>query len=346
MVRRMLVGVIIMSSACGVVAAGVPQLLNYQGKLANAQGQPIDGEAAVGFGFYDAETEGTLLYSEQQTVTCTNGIFHVLIGNGTVLDGDFAAISAGGNVWLEITVAGQAMSPRQRIGSVVFALKAGTIDDSSPAMQALQARLAALEQKLQAVSFDGSTLLVSGANVQIVNGMGSTNTKNTCGNLVVGYNEVRGAGATRRSGSHNIVVGPKHEYTSYGGIVAGEYNGIHGAYASVTGGFENEAEGLSSSITGGWECLATGAYSSVTGGYFSTASGLYAGVSGGYRNTASGQHSSVSGGNVNNAAGLNSSVSGGTTNLADGESSSVSGGYLRQALGPADGGGGGWWADF
>ena len=99
----------------------VPQLLNYQGKLTDAGGQPIDGSVTVGFGFYDAESDGNLLYAEEQTVTGAQGIFHVLIGSGSNRQGDFAAICASESVWLGIVVDPQApepqvMEPRQRIG--------------------------------------------------------------------------------------------------------------------------------------------------------------------------------------------------------------------------------------
>ncbi|HCG28775.1 MAG TPA: hypothetical protein DEU95_03285, partial [Chloroflexi bacterium] len=77
------------------------------------------------------------------------------------------------------------------------------------------------------------TALFSGCNVQIINGQGSTATVNGKGNLIVGYNEDNG---DTRTGSHNVVVGSSHTYSSYGGLVAGYDNIISGDYASVSGG--------------------------------------------------------------------------------------------------------------
>ena len=79
--------------------------------------------------------------------------------------------------------------------------------------------------------------LFSGCNVQIVNGEGDTETTNELGNLIVGYNKNE-FGASR-SGSHNLVVGDHHEYSSFGGFVAGVANTIVGQYASVSGGEGN-----------------------------------------------------------------------------------------------------------
>jgi hypothetical protein len=43
---------------------------------------------------------------------------------------------------------------------------------------------------------------------------------NGLGNVVIGYNEPRGAGDDR-SGSHNLVIGSQNNFSSYGGFMAG-----------------------------------------------------------------------------------------------------------------------------
>ncbi len=55
----------------------------------------------------------------------------------------------------------------------------------------LKARLAEVEDKLSAVSYDNNQkkLLIEGVNVQIVNGAGTTDTANSTGNLIIGYNK-------------------------------------------------------------------------------------------------------------------------------------------------------------
>ena len=119
--------------AGGALAADVPQLLNYQGKLTDDLGDPMTGPVDLGFGFFDAPTAGTLLYYEEQTaVEVIDGIFHVLIGNGANQQGAFADIASTDTVYLEITSDPQGTPlvfvPRQQIVSCVFALKAGDAD--------------------------------------------------------------------------------------------------------------------------------------------------------------------------------------------------------------------------
>ena len=176
------------------------------------------------------------------------------------------------------------------------------------------------------------TIRISGVNVQIVNNMGSTSTVNGVGNLIVGYQEQRG-GVDNRTGSHNIVVGVNHNYSSYGGLVVGQGSTISGPFSSVSGGRGNTASADSASVSGGDTNTANGQASSVSGGRDNTASGDFASVSGGNTNTAGGLRASVSGGDMNTASGEDASVSGGNMNTASGPRASVSGGRNNEASG-------------
>jgi hypothetical protein len=96
-------------------------------------------------------------------------------------------------------------------------------------------------------------------------GSGDTDGITGLGNLIVGYNE-QDTPPKSRYGSHNLVVGTKHGYTSHAGLVAGYDNKITGPFASVSGGMENEASGDYSSVSGGCNNEASGTYSSISGG--------------------------------------------------------------------------------
>jgi hypothetical protein len=201
--------------------------------------------------------------------------------------------------------------------------------------QAVQ--IANLQQITQYMSVDNSTInglagphvIFSGANVHIESGAGATNDNGSLtglGNLVIGYNEMVFNSSAQRGGSHNLIVGPEHTYSSYGGLVAGWYNAVTAAFTSVSGGEQNIASGGAASVCGGAGNLANGNYASVSGGVSNTASGLYGSVSGGGGNIASGIYASVSAGAGNIASGNYGSVSGGGANTAVGEYASVSGG--------------------
>jgi hypothetical protein len=203
-------------------------------------------------------------------------------------------------------------------------------------VQAQETRLAALESLLVHFSRSGNEITISGANLNIVNGMGSTETTNSLGNLVIGYNELRGPeDSDIRTGSHTLVIGKWNNFSSFGGIVAGSYNETSGRYASIISGLDSIATGNWSTVTGGVQNIASGEYASVSGGLQNEASGFASWVGGGAQNSAIGDYATVSGGELN-VAGPRASVSGGASNLASGIHSSISGGLERTATGPYD----------
>ncbi len=136
--------------------------------------------------------------------------------------------------------------------------------------KALEQRVAELERTIidlkstfKGVRRKGSTLVFNNMNVQITNGKGSTAAINGRGNLIVGYNESRGSDS--RKGSHNVVVGAKNDFSSFGGLVGGYNNSLSGRYSFIGGGHNNVASGDYSAITSGSKNKAKGKYSSING---------------------------------------------------------------------------------
>lgn len=139
------------------------------------------------------------------------------------------------------------------------------------------------------------TVRFEGVNVQIVSGSGDTQGQvNGVGNLIIGYNEP--LGPTTHIGSHNLIVGEGHSYSSFGGMVIGQANTISGQFATICGGQSNTASGFGCSILGGQQNKATSFDDTVSGGRLNTASGDFSNVSGGNNNVAAGNLSTVSGG--------------------------------------------------
>ncbi|MGI1678378.1 MAG: hypothetical protein K6L75_06595 [Cellvibrionaceae bacterium] len=197
----------------------------------------------------------------------------------------------------------------------------------------------------------------SAVNLHLNNGEASKNTEtiNGLGNLIIGFDEesistrnVCSHGGfdsdaifcqsnghvwstIHKSGSHNLVVGPQHNYSQSGGFVSGMNNTINQISASISGGSVNTASGFLSSVSGGSGNTASGYLSSVSGGINNLADGINSSILGGERNSASGDRSSISGGDSNTSSGYRSSVSGGLSNTAGGTYSSVSGGDGRNA---------------
>lgn len=213
-----------------------------------------------------------------------------------------------------------------------------------------------LDPYLSVTEGERPNVLFKGVNVQIVNGMGSTATVNGVGNLIVGYNEERLDGDSHcsygnfdansclsdghewqlnhKSGSHNVIVGAEHNYSKYGGIVAGRKNSSAAPYASVSGGTNNWALLDGASVSGGTSNRALSYYSSVSGGSRNTAAGTYSSVSGGEDNQTFASYASVSGGSKNTASSLRSSISGGKLLSTSQENGWIAGTGTEQAPGP------------
>jgi hypothetical protein len=242
------------------------------------------------------------------------------------------------------------------LGMTVWAGTAHASGSGTPTMSSLQSQINALQQRLShdesaihgmssllggvSLSRDGSTLVVTGhgrdsrsalttvlfkgVNVQVVNGTGIETKVNGLGNLIVGYADNTGGGP--RTGSHNLITGDNGAWTSYGGLLAGDFNQIHGPFDSIPGGRSSTATGFDSTVAGGAGNLASGFAASANGGIANVANGFYATTSGGSLNTARGEASSVSGGRHNIAFGNAASVSGGLNNTARGMNDSILGG--------------------
>jgi hypothetical protein len=204
----------------------------------------------------------------------------------------------------------------------------------------LWGRVGALERTLTHVTSETGAgglpeVRITGANLRLVNGLRATATTNGLGNLLVGYNEPR-QGGNAETGSHNVVVGQGHNFSSFGGLVVGRQNEISGAFAAVSGGFDNTASGASAAVSGGIFNRASGESAAVSGGFDNTASASATSISGGRGNTANGESATVNGGHGNTASGHTAAISGGQANTASGFTSSVSGGRNRTIRGDFD----------
>lgn len=103
-----------------LVYAAIPHLINYQGRLTDKSGKPLEGSYALTFRIYDAETAGTQLWEETHSgVVIQKGVFSVLLGSVTNFNLTFS-----NPYFLEIKVGSEVMAPRQRITSAGYAMRA------------------------------------------------------------------------------------------------------------------------------------------------------------------------------------------------------------------------------
>lgn len=121
------------------VFAQAPQLLGYQGRLVRTDGTPENGNGQMRFGLFSAETGGSPLWEENQAVNLQQGYYSTHLGRLTAFP---STLFDDGTLWLEVSVQApgdtqfRTMTPRQRVGSVAFALscrsvKGGAVDATS-----------------------------------------------------------------------------------------------------------------------------------------------------------------------------------------------------------------------
>jgi len=107
----------------------VPGLISYQGMLRDDGGHPITVPSDITFSFWDQESGGHQLgegFSDTDLVTPDkNGLFATLIGDDPTYPVPEAIFSLD-EVWLNVNAGGVDLSPRTRITSVGFAVKASS----------------------------------------------------------------------------------------------------------------------------------------------------------------------------------------------------------------------------
>ncbi|MEL1236185.1 MAG: hypothetical protein VXA61_05880, partial [Candidatus Neomarinimicrobiota bacterium] len=99
----------------------VPRRISYQGLITKADGSPTDdGSYEILFKVYGTADGGEAVWSENQEVTVNNGIISTILGNTN----PFTVIPP--EAFLELTVAGSTLSPRQVLTSVFYSFLSDT----------------------------------------------------------------------------------------------------------------------------------------------------------------------------------------------------------------------------
>ncbi len=112
------------AGASRLSATNVPELIGYQGRLTDANGNPLTGTYSMQFCLYDTDVGGTPVdgWCEDQTVSVTDGVFSVLLGSVTPMP---ETVFDGTERYLGVKVESDAeMTPRRRVASVGYAYRA------------------------------------------------------------------------------------------------------------------------------------------------------------------------------------------------------------------------------
>ncbi|GAB5466822.1 MAG: hypothetical protein Kapaf2KO_22580 [Candidatus Kapaibacteriales bacterium] len=113
----------------------VPGTISYQGVLTDNFGNPVsDGSYSVVFTIWDASTAGNQEWTETQSITTEDGIFNVELGSVQAFS--TGTVDFNDQIWLQLAVEGNTLSPRIKFLSSAFSqnsakVDGGTIDNST-----------------------------------------------------------------------------------------------------------------------------------------------------------------------------------------------------------------------
>jgi len=309
----------------GALAYGQTPLgtaFTYQGQLKQS-GSPANGSFAMDFKLFDAASAGSQVGPTVSlpTVGVANGLFTV------PLDFGVDAYAANQARWLEITVSGTMLSPRQPLTASPNALyaknnwalngNAGTDPANhflgTPDNQPLSLRV----NNTRAMQYEYAEN-VAFRSINVIGG-------NETNSIVAGV-----VGATIAGGGDSKSSMPNQVSGDFSTISGGVGNNAYSYYDVIAGGFDNHALGGIASIGGGIYNWAYSDYATIGGGSMNAAHETYAAILGGNSNSAGGFASAVGGGEDNNANFTYAAIPGGKSNSAGGFAS-LAAGYRAKA---------------
>jgi len=111
-----------------LAAADVPEMINYQGRLENSSGDPIDTTVLMAFSICADSLGSACTWTEvHPSVVVTNGMFNVILGSvEPITTGDFN----GPVRWLGVHVGDESL-PYTRLVSASYAFHAAVADTAS-----------------------------------------------------------------------------------------------------------------------------------------------------------------------------------------------------------------------
>jgi hypothetical protein len=119
-------GLLAVLLVASTATAQVPQRLGYQGRLLKADRTPVTGAKTLTYALFASETSTGALWSEQQDLLLTDGFYSTYLGSVTPFP---PGLFDGSERFLEVSVDGAPLSPRQLVASVAYSLRAGVARD-------------------------------------------------------------------------------------------------------------------------------------------------------------------------------------------------------------------------
>ena len=131
---KRLVSAALLSALCLLPSAfsQAPALLNYQGRLVNGTNL-VNGVVGLTLRLYSVPSGGSALFIDSNQVTVVDGLYSTYLGDG-ILSGELDNAMDYPEVWMEATVNGTTLTPRERLASVPYALRVSSLHVSNNAV--------------------------------------------------------------------------------------------------------------------------------------------------------------------------------------------------------------------
>jgi hypothetical protein len=108
-----------------IAPAEIPSLINYQGRMLDHHGNLVSSNVTVSIGIYTNPTLGQAVYTENVgTVAVNNGVYSLMFGTNKAAIMD---VFKNPETWLEVSVNGIKVLPRQRLVAVPYAIRSGEV---------------------------------------------------------------------------------------------------------------------------------------------------------------------------------------------------------------------------
>ena len=194
-------------AASVVKADGVPQLVNYQGKVYQPSGASVpDGAYKVAFSIYDVPTAGTAIWTETYDALQVKGSScHVLLGSTNPIG---ATIFNTADRYLGVKLGNDPeLAPRQKIASVPYAMVAEKATSATTANEAVHAVNADVAQTVPDGAVTTAKIGPSAVTSEQLADGAITASKLSSGSITLGYAQITAPFVTTSIGSYVDVPG-------------------------------------------------------------------------------------------------------------------------------------------
>ena len=341
--------------AASVAIADIAQIINYQGRLTDGDGNPVpDDVYEITFSLYGGPYGSEAVWtSGPQSVTLEDGLFNYEFGSHVTLPDTLFAAHSTLSLGIKVGESSE-MLPWTHFCSVPWAYHALRADTAGVVLSAggwvddgAVVKLAEVSDNVGVGTDTPTEKLDVEGNIHASFTVASGNSITIDGTA----DEITASSGTLSFGDENLVttgmasIGPGHTVSGAYTFIAGQDNTVSADHTTVAGGWHNRALGSAAAVAGGWyntaraeaatvgggssnDAAATGA--TICGGSGNDAEGGQSVIGGGLQNSAIGPSSVIGGGQNNSAGGPGSIVGGGAWNVTDGYNSIIGGGYSNE----------------